>query len=109
MLLALEEHLVEPLRFSVVGRDDDATRALLRAAAAVYAPHRIVEVQAPGVKYPDLGAPSLYICTSTFCSPPIQDPALVAKKAARYLAPTTPPPATTPTTTTTTTTSTTSP
>jgi len=100
MLLALEEHLVEPLRFSVVGGDDDATRALLRAAGAVYAPHRIVEVQRPGVKYPDLGAPSLYICTSTFCSPPIQDPAVVAKKAARYLAPPTPPPPT-PTTTTT--------
>jgi uncharacterized protein YyaL (SSP411 family) len=92
MLLALEEHLAEPLRFSVVGGDDDATRALLQAAGAVYAPHRIVEVQQPGVKYPDLGAPALYICTSTSCSPPVKDPALVAKTAARFLGTTTPSP-----------------
>ncbi len=98
MLLALEEHLVEPLRFTVVGDDDDkATLALLRAAGAVYTPHRIIEVLQPGVKYPDLGAPSLYICTSTFCSPPIQDPAVVAKKATRYLAPPSPPPSPWPT------------
>jgi uncharacterized protein len=87
MLLALEEHLVEPLRFSVVGGDDDATRALLQASGRVYAPHRLIDLQAPGAKYPDLGTPALYICTSTFCSPPITDPTTVAKKAARYLKP----------------------
>jgi uncharacterized protein YyaL (SSP411 family) len=85
MLLALEEQLVEPLRFSVVGGDDDVTRALLHASNAVYAPHRLVDVQAPGKKYPDLGKPVLYICGSTFCSPPISDPGAVATKAARYL------------------------
>lgn len=87
MLLALEEHLVEPLRFSVVGGDDDATRALLQASGRVYAPHTLIDLQAPGVKYPDLGSPALYICTSTFCSPPITDPTTVAKKAERYLKP----------------------
>lgn len=92
MLLALEEHLVEPLHFSVVGSAadgtiDDATRALLQAAGRVYAPHRLIDVQVPGKKYPDLGKPALYICTSTFCSPPITDPTTVANKAARYLKP----------------------
>ncbi len=90
MLLALEEQLAEPLRFSIVGGDDDATRALLRASNAVYAPHRLVDVQAPGKKYPDLGKPALYVCGSTFCSPPISDPEKVASKAARYLTPKTP-------------------
>jgi len=89
MLLALEEQLVEPLRFSIAGGDgsgaDDATRALLRATNAIYVPHRLVDVQAPGKKYPDLGKPALFICTSTFCSPPLTDPATVAAKAARYL------------------------
>ncbi len=85
VLLALEEDLHEPVRFSVVGGDDDATRALLAAAVKFWAPHRLIDVQAPGKKYPDQGEPALYICTSTSCSPPITDPALVASKAARSL------------------------
>ena len=89
MLLALEGQLVEPLRFSVVGgdgsADDDATRALLRASNAMYVPHRLVDVQIPGAKYPDLGKPALFICTTTFCSPPLTDPATLRDKARRYL------------------------
>ncbi len=91
LLLALEEQLREPLRFSVVesadAADDDATRALLAASLKVYAPHRLVDVQVAGKKYPDLGKPTLYVCGSTFCSPPISDPTTVAAKAARYLKP----------------------
>ena len=87
VLLALEEQLREPLRFSVVGGDDDATRALLASSLKVWAPHRLIDVQAPGKKYPDLGKPALYICGTTFCSPPISDPAAVPAKAARYLKP----------------------
>jgi uncharacterized protein YyaL (SSP411 family) len=89
MLLALEGQLVEPLRFSIVGgdgsADDDATRALLRASNAMYVPHRLVDVQIPGAKYPDLGKPALFICTTTFCSPPLTDPATLRDKAQRYL------------------------
>ncbi|MDP2344476.1 MAG: DUF255 domain-containing protein [Deltaproteobacteria bacterium] len=85
VLLALEEQLREPLRFSVVGGDDAATKALLASSLKVWAPHRLVDVQAPGKKYPDQGKPALYICGKTYCSPPITDPAKVSEKAARYL------------------------
>jgi hypothetical protein len=87
-VLALEEEAAEPLHFAVVGAKDDAgARALLRAALAVNAPYRIVEITAPGEKYPDLGKPALFICGESFCSPPITDPAVVAKKAAPFLKP----------------------
>ena len=88
LLLALEEDLREPLHIAVVGDIADAkTQALLAASLQVWMPHRLVDVQLPGKKYPDLGAPALYVCGATFCSPPISDPAQVAKKAARYLTP----------------------
>lgn len=88
LLLALEEDLREPLHFAVVGDiADPATKALLASSLKVWAPHRLVDVQLPGKKYPDLGKPSLYICGATFCSPPITDPAQVAAKSARYLKP----------------------
>lgn len=85
MLLALEEQLREPLRFSIVGHADAATAALHAAALKVWSPHRLIDRQEPGQKYPDLGKPALYICGSTFCSAPITDPSTVASKAARYL------------------------
>jgi uncharacterized protein YyaL (SSP411 family) len=86
-LLAVEEALHEPLHFAIVtAQADDASRALLRAALRVYAPHRLVEVTPPG-KYPDLGRPALYICGASFCSPPITDPAAVANKAQPFLKP----------------------
>lgn len=86
-LLALEEHLREPLHFALVGQSTDpALQALLSASLRVFAPHRLIDVQAPG-KYPDLGKPSLYICGATFCSAPITDPGSVAAKAAKYTTP----------------------
>ncbi len=84
-LLAVEEALAEPLHFAIVGPGD--TSALRKAVLAVHAPHRIVEQHEPGKKYPDLGKPTLYVCGATFCSPPINDAALVAKKAAPFLKP----------------------
>jgi uncharacterized protein len=107
-LLALEEARAEPLHFAIVrtataapvvepaaaqpaaqpaGVGGSAVRALHRAALAVYAPHRLVEILAPGGKYPDLGRPALYICGTSFCSAPITDPARVAEKAAPFLKP----------------------
>lgn len=84
-LLAVEEALAEPLHFAIVGPGD--TSALRKAVLAVHAPHRIVEQHEPGKKYPDLGKPTLYVCGATFCSPPITDAALVAKKTAPFLKP----------------------
>ncbi|HEY4220508.1 MAG TPA: DUF255 domain-containing protein, partial [Myxococcota bacterium] len=49
-LLALEEARAEPLHFAIVSAhdDDDSTRALVRAALDLNAPHRIEEIVAPG-------------------------------------------------------------
>ncbi len=87
LLLAFDEQLHEPVRFAIVVKDgvlNAQAMKLLRASNAVYAAHRLVDVQEPGT-YPESDEPTLYICGSTYCSPPITDPAQVAAKAARFL------------------------
>ncbi len=88
-VLALEEARAEPLHFAVVTAHagDAASRALYRAALDVYAPHRLIETVAPGAKFPDLGKPALYLCGASFCSPPMTDPASVARRARPFLRP----------------------
>jgi uncharacterized protein YyaL (SSP411 family) len=91
VLLAVEELLREPLHFAVVGDLADAAsapgvRALLAAVHRAGAPHRLVDVQRPGEKYPDLKKPALYICGTSFCSAPITDPKKVAAATADFLA-----------------------
>jgi hypothetical protein len=92
LLLALDEALHEPLHIAIVSDiDDDATRALHKAALTVDAPVRLVERVAPGGKYPH-GEPAAYVCGPGFCSPPITDAALLPKKAAALLRTTSPAP-----------------
>ena len=86
MLLAADERLHEPLRFSVVTKniDNDDSRALLAAVNAQAVPHRLVDVQLPGDNYPDLGHAVVYVCGESFCSAPVKDPSTLPGVTARF-------------------------
>ncbi len=91
-LLALEEISMPTVDITVVGHADDATtRALYRAALRYPEPRAVLEQQAPGERYPDIGKPAVYLCTATACSTPITDPTKLAAKADAFLATALPP------------------
>ena len=70
--------------FTVLGDASDArARALFEAAVRVFEPRKVVRYEAPGVRYPDQGAPAMFICTQHACSSPVSDPEAVAETAAR--------------------------
>ncbi|HWB73765.1 MAG TPA: DUF255 domain-containing protein [Nannocystaceae bacterium] len=72
-LLAIEEATMPTVDITVVGDlgDGGTTRALFEAALGFAEPRAILEVSAPGVRYPDIGKPAVYLCTETACSSPI--------------------------------------
>jgi hypothetical protein len=51
----------------------------------------VVEVSAPGERYPDIEKPAVYPCTQTACSTPITKPEAFAASAADFLAESLPP------------------
>lgn len=75
-VMAVEEASMTTVDVTVVGRIDDggATRQLLQAALRVAEPRAVVELSAPGERYPDIGKPAAYLCTQTACSSPITSP-----------------------------------
>ncbi len=80
--LAAEELALGPVEMSVVGdAEDPRARALYQAALAVDEPRKVVHFEGPG-HYPDRGHPTLYVCTRSACSSPVDDPARVATIAA---------------------------
>lgn len=78
-LFALETALAPEVMFSVVGPlEDERTRRLAQVARSLYAPNAVVDLSAPeGSHYPYPGEPTVYLCSSTACSSPISDPALL--------------------------------
>ena len=75
LLIAVEETAVGTVHATVVGRQSDASAAtLLRAALKLRAPGLVVELSAPGEKYPDTGSSAVYVCTQAACSEPLTDP-----------------------------------
>ena len=85
-LLALEELSMPTVDITVVGAaDDDRTRALHRAALRYPEPRGLVELQAPGDRYPDIGKPAVYFCTATACSTPMTDAQTLPAKADAFL------------------------
>ncbi len=76
-----------PVDVTVVGKPGDAALpALHRAALGLDDPRAIVSVSPPGARYPDIGAPAIYLCTDNACSTPIKDPARFTASAAKFLA-----------------------
>ena len=85
--LALAEASFTPVDVTVVGKHGDpAVMALHRAALALDDPRTILSISPPGARYPDIGAPAVYLCTDNSCSSPIKDPAKLAASAAKFLA-----------------------
>lgn len=75
-LFASELASGEPLDVTIVGEvGDPQADALWRAALGIWQPRASFERSAPGVRYPAKGAPAVYACTTTSCSPPLRDAA----------------------------------
>lgn len=86
-LLALETLESGHLVLSVVGPDDEATRALHEAAARFYEPTALVELGRPGAsRYPFPGEPAVFLCTGEACSMPVTNPAELEPAARSFLA-----------------------
>lgn len=86
-LLALEELLGPYVLLSIVGPDDEATRALHAAAFALPLPQRLVELDRPGEgRYPFPGQPAVFLCNESACSMPVSDPSELTAQAEAILA-----------------------
>lgn len=85
-LLGLEAIMMPTVDVTVVGAMDEArTKALHAAALAHFDPRAVIEVSAPGERYPDIGKPAVYLCTDTACSTPIDDPQAYSAEAAAFI------------------------
>ncbi len=85
-VMALEELEAPYVLVSVVGPDDEATRALHAAAFRLGSVQRLVELGRPGQsRYPFPGTPSAYLCNAEACSIPVSDPAELNAAAERFL------------------------
>ncbi len=86
-IMAAEELRAPYVLVSVVGPQSPATEALHRAALAVPAPNRLVELGRPGAsRYPFPGRPAAYLCNADACSLPVSEPTELAEAVARFLA-----------------------
>jgi uncharacterized protein YyaL (SSP411 family) len=81
--LIVDRFLRRPLLVTVVGENEDPTRAeLLRAARRAYAPNKAVQAVDPvweqarlaRLGYPAEPAPVAYVCLGTLCARPTADP-----------------------------------
>ena len=84
-MAALEAWVDGPREVAVVGADDAATDALVRAAWSGTAPGAVVVRGVPGSDHPLLadrglvgGAPAAYVCRHFVCDAPTTDPAALA-------------------------------
>ncbi|MFC2031122.1 DUF255 domain-containing protein [Chloroflexota bacterium] len=81
--LTVDRFLRRPLLVTVVGENEDRSRAeLLRAARRAYAPNKTVQAVDPvweharlaRLGYPAEPAPAAYVCLGTLCARPTADP-----------------------------------
>jgi len=84
-MAALEGWVDGPREVAVVGGEDPATEALVRAAWSGTAPGAVVVRGIPGSAHPLLadrglagGAPAAYVCRHFVCDAPTTDPAALA-------------------------------
>jgi len=71
-VLAIDKLRKQHLVFTVVTTDpeSDETKKLVKQIQTYYHPAKLIKVEAPG-HYPDLGKPSLFVCSKVVCSQPI--------------------------------------
>lgn len=71
-VLAIDKLRKQHLVFTVVSTDpkSEETKKLVKQIQTYYHPAKLIKVEAPG-HYPDLGKPSLFVCSKVVCSPPI--------------------------------------
>lgn len=71
-VLAIDKLRKQHLVFTVVTNEPKSveTRNLIKQIQMYYHPAKLIKVEAPG-HYPDLGRPSLFVCSKVVCSQPI--------------------------------------
>lgn len=71
-VLAIDKLRKQHLVFTVVTSEPNSVEAknLIKQIQTYYHPAKLIKVEAPG-HYPDLGKPSLFVCSKVVCSPPI--------------------------------------
>jgi uncharacterized protein YyaL (SSP411 family) len=71
-VLAIDKFRKQHLVFTVVTTDpgSEETKRLVKQIQSYYHPAKLIKVEAPG-HYPDLGKPSLFVCSKAVCSQPI--------------------------------------
>ena len=85
-VLGLEEAIMPTVDITIVGTpDDEQTRALMAAALSYFEPRAVVELSAPGERYPDTGRPAVFLCTTTACSSPVRTPKALPAAATRFI------------------------
>lgn len=90
LVLAMEALLDPGIEFTVVGlADDPNAQALYQAALELYEPRKVVHYDVLG-KYPARERPTMYICTESACSSPIEQPKKIAAAAEAFAAKSTP-------------------
>lgn len=97
--VGLAEITMPTVDITVVGKlgDGAATDALHAAVLRYPEPRAVIEVEAPGGRYPNIGKPAVYLCTATACSTPITKPQKLVALADAFLATSLPPVAAGPT------------
>src|ERR1041385_2203017 len=71
-VLAIDKLRKQHLVFTIVTTDprSEETKKMVKQIQSYYHPAKLIKVEAPG-HYPDLGKPSLFVCSKVVCSQPI--------------------------------------
>lgn len=71
-VLAIDKLRKQHLVFTIVTNEPGSieTKNLIKQIQTYYHPAKLIKVEAPG-HYPDLGKPSLFVCSKSVCSQPI--------------------------------------
>ncbi len=70
--IAINKLIKHHLLFTVVSTDPNSqeTKDLMKEVTKYYHPQKLMKLEAPG-HYPDMGKPTLFVCTNAVCSTPI--------------------------------------
>ena len=73
-VLAIDKLRKQHLVFTIVTNEPKSieTKNLIKQIQTYYHPQKLIKVEAPG-HYPDLGKPSLFVCSKVVCSQPISN------------------------------------
>ena len=85
LAVALETITAGYVEFTVVGNNSQTeAQILFESGRNYYEPRKILHYEKPG-RYPDLGRPSMFICSANACSSPIFETKDISIQARKFL------------------------